>query len=74
LTLFIFGVVLVSLAIFIKLKIKKFKKEGVKPGSKLYDLLYKKSIFDVYSDIIYFPVITKIIGAFLKPMISKPHP
>jgi vacuolar-type H+-ATPase subunit I/STV1 len=74
LTLFIFGVVLASLAIFLKLKIKKLKKEGFKVGPKMNALLFKKSIFDIYSDIIYFPVITKVIGAFLRPAISKPHP
>lgn len=29
---------------------------------------------DIYRDLIYFPKVTKIIGAFLRGAITKPHP
>lgn len=42
------------------------------PGKK--QLLTEKSIFDIYRDLIYFPKVAKIVGAFVKGAISKPHP
>ena len=62
-----------------KLKIKKYQytlSVGIitqlSPAKK--QLLTEKSILDVYRDLVYFPKVTKIIGAFVRGAISKPHP
>lgn len=41
---------------------------------KLRDALLHKSIFDIYCDIIYFPLISEIIKAFIVPAVTKPTP
>jgi hypothetical protein len=41
---------------------------------KLKKILYELSIYDIYSDILYFPKLQKIISAFIGPLINKPHP
>lgn len=41
---------------------------------KLQTTLLHRSIFDIYRDLVYYPMITKIVGAFVKGAISKPHP
>lgn len=43
-------------------------------SQKTRKALTEKSLLDIYRDLIYFPRITKIIGAFLKGAISKPPP
>jgi hypothetical protein len=40
----------------------------------LKKLLLERSIYDLYRDQVYYPYITKIIGALGKGAISKPHP
>ena len=37
-------------------------------------ILLERSIMDIYRDIIYFPTITRIIGAFIHGAVAKPHP
>jgi len=41
---------------------------------KLQNTLLNRSIFDIYRDLVYYPMITKIVGAFVKGAVSKPHP
>lgn len=41
---------------------------------QLREVLLKRSIFDIYRDQVYYPYFTKIIEAFVKGAISKPHP
>jgi hypothetical protein len=41
---------------------------------KLQNALLHKSIFDIYCDIIYFPLISEIIKVFISPLIFKPTP
>lgn len=37
-------------------------------------VLLERSILDIFRDIVYFPYITKIIGAYLHVAATKPHP
>jgi hypothetical protein len=37
-------------------------------------ILLEKSLLDVWSDIVYFPSISKIIGAFVRTVVVKPPP
>ena len=41
---------------------------------KTKNTLLNRSIFDIYRDLIYFPYVTRIIGAFIKGAVSKPPP
>ena len=43
-------------------------------SEKAKKLLTEKSIFDVYRDLVYYPKVTKIIGAFVKGAVAKPPP
>ena len=37
-------------------------------------LFLNRSILDVYRDVVYFPLVTKVIGAFIKGAVQKPPP
>lgn len=41
---------------------------------KMQKTLLNRSIFDIYRDLVYYPIITKVIGAFVKGAVTKPHP
>jgi hypothetical protein len=43
-------------------------------SQKTKDFLLKKSILDVFSDLLYFPYISEIIKAFISAIIQKPEP
>ena len=41
---------------------------------KTRKILLERSIMDIYRDLVYFPTITKIIGAFIRGAVTKPDP
>lgn len=41
---------------------------------KMRSILLERSILDIFRDIVYFPYITKIIGAYLRVAATKPNP
>ncbi len=43
-------------------------------GSRARSLLLERSFLDVFRDLVYFPYVTKILGAYIKIAAAKPNP
>jgi hypothetical protein len=79
-----FTIAAVSLLAYVYQKVNQYREGGNffylsvglinRMSEKTRKALTEKSLLDIYRDLIYFPRITKIIGAFLKGAISKPPP
>lgn len=77
------GVLIVTLAVLLKVVWSRLRERGtwfLNLGivnllpPKLQNALLHKSIFDIYSDLLYFPFISEIIKAFVSPLFYKPTP
>lgn len=43
-------------------------------GSKARSLLLERSLLDVFRDLVYFPYVTKVLGAYIHIAAAKPSP
>lgn len=43
-------------------------------GERARTVLLERSILDIFRDLVYFPYVTKVIGAYLRIAATKPHP
>jgi hypothetical protein len=77
------GVMLVTAAVLLKVVWGKLREKGTWLchsglisflSPRLQNTLLHKSIFDIYSDLVYFPFISEIVKAFITPMFTKPPP
>lgn len=40
--------------------------------ARIQTILLERSILDIFSDMVYFPIVAKTIGAFIRTIIVKP--
>lgn len=43
-------------------------------GERARTVLLERSILDIFRDLVYFPYVTRVIGAYLRIAATKPHP
>jgi hypothetical protein len=70
--LFGMGIIMLILVIKIKRSLKSLNENGFinRKSDKLRDILLERSLYDLFADLWYFPVITLYLKALLSPFLT----